>query len=37
MLGSKQRTYGMYVRFLSTLGVYVAFFCILGHLPKTGI
>jgi len=37
MLGSKQRTYGVYIRFLSTLGVYVALFCILSHLPKTGI
>ena len=37
MLGSKQRTYGMYIRFLSTLGVYVALFCIISHLAKTGI
>ena len=37
MLGSKQRTYGMYICFLSTLGVYVTLFCILSHLPKTGI
>ena len=37
MLGSKQRTYGMYTRFLSTLGVYVALFCIISHLAKTGI
>ncbi len=37
MLGSKSHTYGRYIRFLSMLGIYVALYWILIHLPKAGI